>query len=651
MRLGRLTVVADGGFLLFSDGGRAVAVEGPRFEIEGVVRETWKFQSETVINPFEGTFTFDDGPLRLIVEVEGSASVALARLTYRLEGAGAFTGTAIRYFATPFVGFLRETRLAEFEPVQHTYFPSVHLYAGHLGELPEGRRVQGPIVEVVAAHLRIAYEHGGEQPNLSFLHYEIVGDTLELRATRDNVHAGQAVDGWTSVALQVGLDVSDEEYREFIRAEICPTPESRAPRLFYNTWHHQESVKYLQGRPYLAEMNLDRMLREIDVAAEIGLETFVIDTGWYGRVGDWQVDAGRFPDLLQDVRKRLEGYGMELGLWFNPIVAAKTSAVVQAHPEWIMTRGGKKDDWGKIWETEEAYGMCLCTPWADEFVDQLERLHRETGVTYLKWDAVGMTGCDDSNHGHGGPENTPEERAGRYSFEVGRRLAYVAEAITTRVPGTVVDFDVTEDGRYVGLDFLRVGKYFLINNGPYYSNFDTPKEFRREPDTINATFFPGAARSRIARAPARYDHVIPSVLFLSHGLTHGDRRARENAFATIALGGNGLWGELPELDAEARAFWAENLARYKTVRDAATRAFPRVRGERWGAPEIHEKIHEGVGLVAFFTHGAADIEHVVPGLSEAPSSVEGADRWEWTGRALRLWVNLEKDGARLVTIR
>ena len=38
------------------------------------------------------------------------------------------------------------------------------------------------------------------------------------------------------------------------------------------------------------------MLAEIDVAQRMGIEVFVIDTGWYARTGDWQVSLERFPD-------------------------------------------------------------------------------------------------------------------------------------------------------------------------------------------------------------------------------------------------------------------------------------------------------------------------------------------------------------------
>ena len=51
--------------------------------------------------------------------------------------------------------------------------------------------------------------------------------------------------------------------------------------------------------------------------------------------------------------------------------------------------------------------MCLVSPWGEAFLKELVRLHRETGVTYYKWDAVGQYGCDAPGHGHGTAANTP----------------------------------------------------------------------------------------------------------------------------------------------------------------------------------------------------------------------------------------------------
>ena len=59
----------------------------------------------------------------------------------------------------------------------------------------------------------------------------------------------------------------------------------------------------------------------------MGIETFVLDTGWYEKTGDWAVSRARFPEGLAPLKAKLDGHGMKLGLWFNPNAAAVSSRV------------------------------------------------------------------------------------------------------------------------------------------------------------------------------------------------------------------------------------------------------------------------------------------------------------------------------------
>ena len=68
-------------------------------------------------------------------------------------------------------------------------------------------------------------------------------------------------------------------------------------------------------------------------------------------------------------------------------------------------------------------------------------------------------------------------------------MSRVADKVAAAVPGAIVDFDVTEGGRAMGLAFLSSGKYFLINNGPYYQNYDIPIDL--EPNELKPVFLPG----------------------------------------------------------------------------------------------------------------------------------------------------------------
>jgi len=662
---------------------RRYVVTGPAFEIDSVERGDFHYTGHLDTRPLKHggqeltlRYIADGAPLLMLdVMLRGYPGSPITRLRYRLtsETDAALTKRegqdAIRYLtvASPSAQWseLTEIQLSHFDPVAHTYMPAIETHP--TVELYDGLSFAGPIALLHdAEHTCLAaYEHGADHP-LAFIRWTVGrgedAPLLHAEAAKGNYYRGQPVGParpWESVWFELGLaPVRLDEflrcYRRFFLEEISESAESRRPYLFYNTWNYQERNRYFRNRPYLESMHFERIAAEIDVAHRLGIDVFVVDTGWYSKTGDWLVNMERFPDALQEIRRKLDGYGMKLGLWFNPTVAALTSDIFRTHPEYEMTRDSSPRWRGPVWETEESANMCLASGYTDYFIEQMVRLHHELGVVYFKWDAISQYGRDSPNHHHGTRENAPQERADCYAYTMGRQMIRIVEEVSQRCPNVIVDFDITEGGRFVGLGFLSAGKYFLINNGPYFSDFDIPHDVRIDPDMINVFFYPGAARSRICRQGVKYDPVIPSILFLTHYLPDAPRTSQRNSLAALVLGGNGIWGDLLDLNEEDVDSLGEQLAHYKRVADPATRAYPRMRGFLGSSPEIHEKIdpETSSGLVAFFTVAPGTITHVTQplGAGSAPSVV-GADTVErlLDGR-LKLTVNLERDDARVVFI-
>ena len=691
--LGKLTLAVGEPKTLFSVTDTDHAVYGcritpPRFEISSDNVENFVFSgcyehrkispngTETTLHfKTELVLPLDENPLPALdlqVIIRSFADSSFLRFRYILSALTPVALTKrqgkdnIRYFAVPlndetdnFYGIESEWQLSHFDPVAHSYLPDWNRI--DFFQRYEGQKFIGPILNLSGfqGEWHIAYEHGADAPT-SFLEYTMYykdAPRLELWAVKGNYYGGQIVSEeapFTSVWFQLGVREKylRQGYRQFVLNEMCENLESRKPYLFYNTWNHQERLKYFEGKPYLTDMTSDRISAEIDVAHKIGLDVFVIDTGWYGKTGDWEVNLERFPDGLRDIKAKLDSYGMKLGLWFNPIVAAKTSKVFLEHPEYVISRDGKESFWGPIWETEDSYGMCLASDYADTFIETMVRLNRELGVTYFKWDAIGQYGCDSPQHQHGTEANSPKERADCYAYEMGRRMIHIVEEVSRRCPDVIVDFDVTEGGRFFGLGFLSVGKYFLVNNGPYFHDFDIPKTVKMEPDTINVFFYPGAARSRVCRTGARFDAIIPSILFLTHYLPDGPPLSQSNSLAALMLGGNGIWGDLLALSETDIANFAEPLRDYKKVADAVTRAYPRVTGFAGSSPEIHEKLDAGTGtgIVAFFTVAPGAFTYVTQALAaDSALEIKGADSWErLSDGRVKLTVKLERDDARVV---
>lgn len=467
----------------------------------------------------------------------------------------------------------------------------------------------------------VAYEHGSTVPD-AFLSFRLAPDrTVTLRAVKGNYYAGRVIGPtkpYRTIWMQAGGVAGSREdmaavYRCFVLESLSPNRASREPYIFYNSWAYQERNKWWRKRTFIESMNEERMLAEIDVAHEMGIDVFVLDTGWYEKTGDWRVSTIRFPKGLSKVREKLDGYGMKLGLWFDPTAAAQTSRMLADRPQCRMTSHGKLRGPHEIWETEASYGMCLVSDYADAFAEELIRLVREVGVTYFKWDAIEQYGCDDPGHHHGAADNDERERADCFAFELCLAMAHVVDRLCAAEPSAIVDFDITERGRCVGLSFLASGKYFLVNNGPYYQNFDhpfgwnVPQEerermlattyhgdedvlFKWDAQWSNVFVHPGPARGWVARSPLGLDKWIPSVLFLTHYLPDDPESSQWINIGSLILGQNGIWGDLLTVPREGVARFAEALAAYKAVRYEITAAYPVRMGPTGGSPEVHEKI-------------------------------------------------------------
>ncbi|MFC4776124.1 alpha-galactosidase [Paenibacillus sp. GCM10023252] len=505
-----------------------------------------------------------------------------------------------------------EVRLSEYNEIVHSYMMSENPVSP--SQFRNKHCLMGPIMvwhEDQVTWLT-AYEHGSQYPD-TYIGYQLHPDGIvTVEGVKGNYYQGQKLGPgscyesvWFHIgASHNGMEGLSKAYRSFMLHDQCLNSESRKPYIFYNTWAYQERNKSWNHAKYLDSMREERILQEIDAAYRMGIEVYVIDTGWYMKTGDWEVDAERFSSGLKAVKEKLDGYGMKLGLWFDPKAAALTSRMFRANTVNLVTRNGMAGEPHPIWETEESHTLCLASSYGMDFADALIRLYHDVGVTYFKWDAISQYGCNDPRHNHGDESCSSEERGDCYAFQLPLALVNIVDRLTQSCPDAIVDFDVTEGYRAVGLSFLSAGKYFLINNGPYYVNLDIPSNRDISYDNLNVYFYPGPARGWICRTPLNYDKWIPSTLFLTHYLPDDPTSSQMINIGSLILGQNGIWGDLLTVSEEGKELIHRQLTLYKKVRDAVTEAQIEITGMPGGNPEIYEKLEPdtGRGIVVLFAN-------------------------------------------------
>jgi alpha-galactosidase len=167
------------------------------------------------------------------------------------------------------------------------------------------------------------------------------------------------------------LDTAVAAWHAHIRASVTP-PRPKGKEMYT-----------VAGR--IVEEPGDWILREIDMAAEMGVEAFMVDAGWYGAKfgawtelrGDW-VEGDWLPGGLAGIRKYCHKKGVLFGLWHEAEAIAKKSRLAAEHADWLL----KTDAGRECGET-----LNLANPDAAHFFeDTVQRLVREHKLDFYKLD-------------------------------------------------------------------------------------------------------------------------------------------------------------------------------------------------------------------------------------------------------------------------
>jgi alpha-galactosidase len=187
-----------------------------------------------------------------------------------------------------------------------------------------------------------------------------------------------------------GLNAATQALHRNVRSR-SHHPTVLSPRkVMLNTW---EAVYF--------DHDLNRLCALADVAANVGVERFVLDDGWFGSrrndksgLGDWFVSPDVYPNGLAPLISHVQKLGMDFGIWVEPEMVNPDSDLFRAHPEWVLTASGYEPVLAR-----NQLVLNLSHPDAYAHIyKQLDALLSENDIAYVKWDMnrahVHATGSD-----------------------------------------------------------------------------------------------------------------------------------------------------------------------------------------------------------------------------------------------------------------
>lgn len=133
----------------------------------------------------------------------------------------------------------------------------------------------------------------------------------------------------------------------------------------------------------------ETLMSIIDAASGTGIDTFVLDDGWFGKrdddfsgLGDWVVNENKLKGGLKTIINHAHEKGLKFGLWFEPEMINEDSDLYRAHPDYAIQVPGRKHSLSR-------HQMVLDLTRGDVrdyIVGAVNKVLKENEIDYVKWD-------------------------------------------------------------------------------------------------------------------------------------------------------------------------------------------------------------------------------------------------------------------------
>ena len=176
-----------------------------------------------------------------------------------------------------------------------------------------------------------------------------------------------------------GLNGMSQEIHPFLRERVARGKQQLAPRpIVMNNW---------EGTYF--DFTSEKLEAMIDEAAELGIEMFVLDDGWFGHrdrddssLGDWFEYQGKLANGLAGIADYTHKKGLKFGLWFEPEMISWDSKLYREHPDYLMQEPNRTPA-----SSREQFVLDMGRKEVRDAIEtQLRKILDTVAIDYIKWD-------------------------------------------------------------------------------------------------------------------------------------------------------------------------------------------------------------------------------------------------------------------------
>ncbi len=176
-----------------------------------------------------------------------------------------------------------------------------------------------------------------------------------------------------------GFEKLSHNFHRVIRNNVCRGKYKTAKRpVLINNW---EATYF--------DFNEKKLIQIAQKAAELGVNMFVMDDGWFGKrnddrssLGDWIVNENKLKSGLKPLVDKICSMGLKFGIWFEPEMVSEDSNLFRIHPEWAIRIPNRSPMLGRSQLVLDLTRSDV----RDYLYNAISNILNSADISYVKWD-------------------------------------------------------------------------------------------------------------------------------------------------------------------------------------------------------------------------------------------------------------------------